>query len=34
MYGTVWMFILVLALSLAAAIASERISEKILKIDK
>lgn len=34
MYGTEWMFILVLALSLAAAIASERISEKILKIDK
>lgn len=33
-YGTVWMFILVLALSLAVAAVSERISEKILKIDK
>lgn len=31
-YGTVWMFILVLVLSLAAASVSERISEKILKI--
>lgn len=33
-YGTVWMFILVLALFLAAAAVSERISEKILKLDK
>ena len=33
-YGTVWMFILVLALSLAAAAVSERISEKLLKLDK
>ncbi len=33
-YGTIGMFILVLVLSLAAAAVSERISEKILKIEK
>lgn len=32
-YGTIWMFALVTALCLAASLISERISEKILKIE-
>ena len=32
-YGTIWMFALVTALCIAASVVSERISEKIIKIE-
>ena len=33
-YGTLWMFALVLALAVGLAVLSERLTEKILKIEK